>query len=244
MKRQTRKNIRNTGFTLIEITISIAILMIIVSVVYGTYFATSQSVLRCNRKIVCSTDARSVLTRMTRQIRCAYRQAAPKKTPTVSSINHTQSVSPDDSPIYLAGGAAGDDAGNDGIILRLITTAPIFHEQDSSTGLFEAAYKYDSIQGILSYSQRKYIPEQKNSTTESGAWLPIAENVESIELSFYDGRRWHDKWNSRDDGKLPHTVKTNIVFADENSGSTSFSTAAHVNCHQPAEVYIAQQKPQ
>jgi len=239
MKRQTQKNIRNTGFTLIEITISIAILMIIVSVVYGTYFATSQSVLRCNRKIVRSTDARSVLTRMTRQIRCAYRRTAPQKAPTVSSINHTQSVSPDDSPTYLAGGAAD----NDGIILRLITTAPIFYEQDSYSGLFEAAYKYDSIQGILFYSQRKYIPEQKNSTAESETWLPIAENVESIELSFYDGRRWHDQWNSRDDGKLPHAVKINIVFADENSGSTSFSTAAYVNCHQPAQVYIAQQKP-
>ena len=61
-----------SGFTLIEILVSVTIIATIVSMVYGSYFATAKSADVYKIRMTQSGRTRRVLDQMTRQIRCSY----------------------------------------------------------------------------------------------------------------------------------------------------------------------------
>jgi len=60
------------GFTLLEILTALTIFLIIISVMYGSYISTTQSVNHCQTKITQAQEARSILTKMSQQLRCCY----------------------------------------------------------------------------------------------------------------------------------------------------------------------------
>ena len=61
-----------SGFTLIEILVAVTIMVTIVSMVYGSYFATAKSADVYKSLMTQSGRTRRVLDQMTRQIRCSY----------------------------------------------------------------------------------------------------------------------------------------------------------------------------
>jgi len=73
-----------SGFTLVEILVAMAIIVTIVSMVYGSYFATSKSTQAYKSKITLSQQGRKVLEQMARQIRCSYAIKADKNTYPIS----------------------------------------------------------------------------------------------------------------------------------------------------------------
>jgi general secretion pathway protein J len=229
--RQTRerlqimKNKHQKGFTLIEILIAMSIVLIIFSVVYGTYFAATSSANRCNANITTTREARSLLAKISRQIRCAYVPIqSPKQTPaSPPAINLITDV--DEQVIFQA-----DTKDRDGIILRMVTTAGIFHNRLSQHGPFQIAYRYDSNQDILFYTQQ-LIATRSENRPQQYEWFPLAENVESIELSFFDGRNWLDHWNRREQNlQLPCAVKIEVIMNDTNSGTCKITTTASPVC--------------
>ncbi|MHC4244281.1 MAG: PulJ/GspJ family protein, partial [Planctomycetota bacterium] len=66
-----RRRLR-AGFTLIEILVAVTIIVTIVSMVYGSYFATAKSTDAYQARMTTSGQTRKVLDRMARQIRCSY----------------------------------------------------------------------------------------------------------------------------------------------------------------------------
>jgi prepilin-type N-terminal cleavage/methylation domain-containing protein len=60
MKNQTK----TTAFTMIELLIALAIIVMIVSAVYSTYFVTAKSVQKCREKLTHTQQARSLLAKM------------------------------------------------------------------------------------------------------------------------------------------------------------------------------------
>ncbi len=63
------------GFTLVELLVALAIIVTIVTMVYGSYFATSKSAQVCNAGIAVLQQGRKVLEQMAQQIRCSYADA-------------------------------------------------------------------------------------------------------------------------------------------------------------------------
>jgi len=219
------KNKPQKGFTLIEILIAMSIVLIIFSVVYGTYFAATSSANRCNANITAAREVRSLLAKMTRQVRCVYVPAkSPKRTSTASSAIDLIAAE-DEQVIFRA-----DTKDKDSIILRMITTAGIFHDRLSRYGPFQVAYRYDSAQGVLFYAQRLIATQSKNHLRQY-KWLPLAENVESIELSFFDSRKWLDHWNRREQNQqLPCAVKIEVIMNNTNSGTCKMATTVCPVC--------------
>jgi prepilin-type N-terminal cleavage/methylation domain-containing protein len=62
MNNKSNKN----GFTLLEILVAMAIIVLIVSMVYGSYFATSKSAQACNTRIANSQQGRKLLEKVAR----------------------------------------------------------------------------------------------------------------------------------------------------------------------------------
>jgi len=218
------------------------IIVAIVSMVYGSYFAISKSAQACKSRIALSQQGRKALEQMARQIRCSYVAATPK----------SMEISEDAISYFNS-----DQDNPNGEILHLITTSGFLANQDSIDGPFEAIYKFDENKGVLFLSQRRFIGVPENDMQKSN-WRPVittahfitskiavfdtdnaalggyetASNISSIELAFFDGRQWQKIWNFNDKKRLPSAVKLDITCEDENSRQYHYGTVVDVYCRE------------
>lgn len=210
-----------TGFTLIEILTAVAIIAMIVSMVYGSFTATSRSVEACKMRMTTSSDAARLLEQIAGQIRCAYIPQTPDPRP----------LTPD-SPTYFSGGSNGPA----GEILHIITTRSISNDASLSEGLFDVTYNFDSSKGLLSISQQLFTGTSEN-VFEKRTFQELANNVVSVELAFFDGERWLNRWDFKDRAFLPSAVRINITFKDENHRRHDYSTVAYIFCKNNQKVF-------
>ncbi len=197
-----KSNPNKKGFTLVEILVAVAIIVTIVSMVYGSYFAASKSTQAYRTKITSFQQGRKMLKQMARQISCAY-----------------------------AGYFNGNPDDPDEKILHLVTTSSFWATQDSTDGLFEVIYKFDKSRGLLSLSQERFTGASENITDKRN-WHPIARNINHIELEFLNGQQWLHKWDFEAKRVLPSAVRISITCEDENHRQYNHSTAAYIYCRE------------
>jgi len=222
MSRSSNKS----GFTLVEILVAMAIIVTIVSMVYGSYFATSKSTQAYKSKMTLSQQGRKVLEQMARQIRCSYANKADKDTDQIS-IPQQEKADPASKINYFDGNS--DEPS--GEILHLVTTNGFLMGQDPPEGLFEVTYKLDISRGLLFSSQRRFAAAPKSAVQEK-KWRQIAEDIESLKLAFFDGQQWLDKWDFKDKEQLPCAVKINITWEDKNHRQYQYGTTAYICCRK------------
>ncbi len=214
------------GFTLVEILVAMAIIVTIVSMVYGSYFATSKSTQVYKFKMTLSQQGRKVLEQMARQIRCSY-AGKDDKHPYPMSIPQQAKADPASVINYFKGNL--DEPS--GEILHLVTTSRFSVGPAPSNGLFEVTYKFDKNKGLLFSSQRIFAPTTK-SAAQKKKWKPIAEDIESLNLAFFDGKQWENKWDFKEKQELPGAVKINITWEDENQRQYQCGTIAYIYCRK------------
>lgn len=214
-----------TGFTLIEMLVAVAMIVTIVSMVYGSYSATSKSAEAYKARMTLADQARSVLQQMARQIRCCYGGAPADSTePTKAALPKTAAIL--QSPVnYFKGGPSAPN----GEILNLITTSGLSGEPDLAGGLFDAAYRFDKSTHILFVSCTRFVQAPKGLVEERD-WSPLSENIEYIELGFFDGRQWLGEWDFTRTKNLPAAVRIDIACRDENRRQCSYGTIAYICC--------------
>jgi prepilin-type N-terminal cleavage/methylation domain-containing protein len=212
-----RRSVKN-GFTLVEILVAVAIIAAIVSMVYGSYFVTSKSTQACKRRIELSQQGRQLLEKIAQQIRCCYAGS-------VKYADDKASLKNEQTSENIINYFAGNSTELGGQILYLITTNSILEQK--TQGLFEAAYKFDKNTGTLFFSQARFVDGSRNFI-ENRNWQPLAENVESIELEFSDGRDWLPTWDFKEKKMLPNAVRISITCLDENYRQYCFGTTAYI----------------
>ena len=223
MKSRYGKN----GFTLVEILVAMTIIVAIVSLVYGSYFATSKSTQAYKSRIALFQQGRKVLGQMARQIRCSYASTAEKHTHSATSISQQRKETPENVISYFD----SDQDGPGGEILHLVTTSRFFGNQDSTNGLFEVTYKFDKNNGALFLSQKRFTGTPENAVQERNQRL-AASNISHLELAFFDGQQWLKNWNFNDKKRLPYAVKIEISCEDENYRQYHYGTIAYVCCQK------------
>ena len=211
-----------SGFTLVEILAATAIIAAIVSMVYGSYFVTSKSTQAYKRRIELYLEGRELLEKMAQQIRCCYAGSVKKSTPPAGKSAVQKEETQENIINYFNG--SSDDMG--GEILYLVTTNSILDKQ--TPGLFEAIYKFDKSTGTLFFSQDRFVDGYKGFN-ENRSRQPIAKNIESIKLEFYDGQDRLPTWDFKEKKMLPNAVKISITFLDENCRQYCFGTTAYIN---------------
>lgn len=219
-----------TGFTLIEMLVAVAMIVTIVSMVYGSYSATSKSAEACKLRMTLAEQARSVLQQMARQIRCCYGGAPSDSTdPTEAALPKTAAIPHGAWGLqgcvnYFKGGPGAPN----GEILHLVTTSGLSGEPPGG-GLFDAAYRFDKSTHTLSVSCTRFVQAPKGLVEERD-WSPLIENVEYIELTFFDGRQRLGEWDFTRTKNLPAAVRIDIACRDENGRRCSYSTVAYICC--------------
>lgn len=193
---------RKTGFTLIELLTAVALVVLVVSCLYGSFYASTQSARRCQTRMGQDRQAQSLLDLMSRQIRCSYTDdsmAGP-----VTPQNKNQLMPPVTVAASLAISGELTDTGG----LRLITTVgrnTVGPLQD----IWEAVYRFDTHRGMVTYRQRPY-RQSSSSWEEKADWVPLAENLDEIKVEFYDGQSWYPRWPQKTTASLPILVRLTV----------------------------------
>ena len=216
---------RKSGFTLIEILVASAIILSILSFVYGTYFAISKSSQAAGDRLKLSQQALNVLNQFARQIRCSYADTVSVPPRTTKPSSERKMKKAYKSPDYFS----GDTNSPSEEILRLVTTNKYTMTQNPEQGLFEVIYRFDKRKGLLYLSQERFVATTKNKNKKR-IWLEIAENIQSVDLAFFDGQQWLNKWTFKKKQELPNAVKINITFRDRNGRIYGYSTVAGIYC--------------
>jgi len=221
-----KKKLYKDGFTLVEILVAVALIAAILSMVYGSYFATSKSAQACKARIDMFQQGRKTLEQMAQQIRCSYASTDAKHTDSVSSNSFQMKMIPENYINYFNGNS---DAPR-GEILHLVTTNGFFEEKVPVDGLFDVTYKFDKSTCVLSLSQIGFVGTAKK--LEERNYRPIATNIKRLELTFFDGQQWLHSWDFKDKRKLPYAVRIEIGFEDENYQRCDYSTVVNVSCRK------------
>jgi type II secretory pathway pseudopilin PulG len=212
---------------MVEILVAVAIIAAILSMVYGSYFATSKSAQACKIRIALSQQGRDLLAQMARQIRCCYVGSAKEDNYPDRKVTQQKETRTENITSYFNGNS-GETGGE---ILHLVTTSDISEGQTTKNGLFEVVYKFDQNSNTLYFSYERLLGIPQN-VVEKRNWQPLAENIASIELAFSDGQQWLQNWDFKEKGKVPLAVKINITCEDENYRQYNYGTIAYVYCRK------------
>jgi type II secretion system protein J len=215
--------VNRSGFTLVEMLVAMAIVVSIVSMVYGSYFATAKSAEVYKAMMTTSESAGGLLQQMTRQIRCSYAGTAEASPASAEkTLARTQGIL-EEQVNYFKGGS---DLPN-GEILHLVTTARGL--DDCRDGLFDVVYKFDKSARTLLVSQRRFV-ETPMGLAQNREFSPVIEGLEDIGLQFFNGDEWADQWDFTQGKKLPRAVRISIACEDQNGRKCAYSAVACVYC--------------
>jgi prepilin-type N-terminal cleavage/methylation domain-containing protein len=218
------RKLHKYGFTLVEVLLAMAIIVTVISIVYGSYSIISKSVKTYKARMDLSQQGQKVLGLMARQIRCSYVPAADGSLSPEKRTSEQETAANKDAKDYFSGGC--DELGN--ATLHLVTTNAFSSKQKAAEGLLEAYYKLDGKTGVLLLNQMPFVGTPGN--IEKNNWRTIAEDVASVKFEFFEGHQWLGKWNFKEKKQLPAAVRINITFKDENRREYHCGTVAYVYC--------------
>ena len=227
------------GFTLLEITITLAILGIVMSIVFGVFSQTIAGKEHAEARGDELAAARAVLARVSTDLASvrptrggrAATAAAPQATPTPSTDAR---VFRPELGLFLGRvrtdhGVAVDDLAFSALLRRptVVTYAAsdvgIVHyfvdassEDPRQRGLYREA--------IYSLAGDAFDPDKPNL----GATMLMLPGVVGLDLRYFDGKDWVDGWDSTDPrnfGPAPFAVQIQLTVTNERGETETYQTA-------------------
>ncbi len=208
----------NPGFTLVEMLVALAMIATIVSMVYGSYAATSRSAEVYDSRLTCSQRADLVLRLLARQLRCAYR---PPAEPNATESSRTSEIRKP-SAAFLGGTRSPG-----GEVLDFLTTAPLGGGPNGPQGLARMSYQHDATKRTLAVCCRP-ATGSVHAEDVAGQWQIVLHQVADIEIEFHDGLQWQPQWNSETSRKLPRAVRLGLTVTDRENRAYHCATAVAI----------------
>ncbi|MBI5182567.1 MAG: prepilin-type N-terminal cleavage/methylation domain-containing protein [Nitrospirae bacterium] len=206
---------QNKGFTIIELLIAIAILLIIMTVVYKGFTASTDGVRRAEAVDNVNSTARIIFLRMMDDISTAYL--------------------PDKNAIFVGEAKRNEKFPRDTINLTSLSNQIIVKDAKESElheiGYFvkeDAVHKASGKDKAVSLYRREKKTIGKEPPLEGGNSYELTEEIAGIRFAYYDGSKWKDNWDSRTNKSLPKAVEVELILLDEDKKERSFRTLIDV----------------
>lgn len=211
-------NTRNTGFTLFELIVTLAIILMIFSVVYGTYFTTSDTAQACRNRQLTNMQIQNTIGKISRQLRCIRPGDDINWNHPVNQVIHAEIVRTSRYAPTLKCNLRDRNILIQGISTIGVRTGP-YMPVDS----IQFYYKHDPKYKILYYAQMPVKPYTQDLIPRL-SWLPIAWSVEAVTVTFFDGENWHQQWDSQKQYDLPIRFKLTLIMSDTENNQTEMTT--------------------
>jgi len=221
MKNRTTRQ----GFTLVELLVATTMITVILSMVYGTYFAVSRSTRMHKAGTDLSGRLYAAVQQIARELRCAYAEARPAPPPDSKNNRPGTGNFSSRSFNYFRGGL--DPAS--GEFLHFVTAAEALAPAERWAGHVELIYTFDRAARTILSSRRKLV-QTATESARPGRPTVLLGDVERIDLAFFDGRQWVDQWDFARNKILPPAVKISITCRDENGRQYNYAAVAHICC--------------
>jgi prepilin-type N-terminal cleavage/methylation domain-containing protein len=237
----------NRGFTLIEILIALAMMVTIVSMVYGSYAATSKSAQAYSSRLDYTGRAGQILRLMARQIRCVYVAPADlQKAESSGKLNAAQDVGGSalkiDTPAERQSPSfSGNAGGLHGELLDFVTTAGLGSGAQGSSGLSRIRYRHDATTGTLWLDCQPHM-DRPHRTDLQHTGHPVLDHVTAVNVEFYDGRKWAGTWNGKKRNDVPRAVRISLKLVDDEDRSYQFGTTIRVQSQTVAPMTVSERR--
>ncbi len=178
MRKETA--VRDRGFTLLEVLLSIALVAVVITVLYSTFFLSRRAVDAVDDSLLRLQECRSALDLMRREMESAY----------LRDEKHTLFKIED-----------RDFFGRQTSQVTFTSFTP------QATGLAKITYRIDEEEGQLMLTKKIVMPFAR---TEEPQAVPLIEDVESftVEVRFND--RWVRTWDTAVTTKAPEEIRISL----------------------------------
>ncbi len=203
------------GFTLVEILVAVTILSIILTIIYGSFAASTKSISTCRERSDIYQIARLSLDRMAEDISCAF-------LPEVLDLGD------------IKFGFTGEDGETEGMprdVLNFISTSNLqFGKGLKGTGLCEIGYYMETDPETDELLLIRREDDSIDDETDKGGFArELADRIKCLDFKYYDGEgEESEEWYSDDRNSLPRMVKIILTMEDENEQMLDFSTRVYL----------------
>jgi type II secretion system protein J len=207
-----------SGFTLLEVLVSVAILAIIMAAIYSAYVSNVEAIQIARENGEVQQTARIVLDLMTKDIQSALVEIeAPSETTLLGLIGKSEER---------------DGRRMDRIDLTTLTHVALT-DQGPSTDLCEVGYRVvqDEEEENVMVLMRRDDSSPDEDLTEGGSVQELARNILEFKITYEDSSgEERDSWGREEAGKtseLPVLVKVRLVLKDGLKREHVFTTSIH-----------------
>jgi prepilin-type N-terminal cleavage/methylation domain-containing protein len=228
---------RRHGFTLIELLVALAILAILLSSVYATFFAALRAMRDSRHRDDTFQVGRVVMERIGNDLAMAFYRSDPARK---------------EQPTHRFLGRNGADEGVARDRLDFTTASHAFsHDGRAETDVVEVSYYIDSTYTERPLLVRREDPLPDYDLRHGGALRVLAENVVALNFRYREpgpeanarvrGEKkppepeWFDVWDAEKAKQrpgLPELVEVTVTIRDEEGGLHSFGTTVLLHPYQ------------
>ncbi len=209
--RNPKSEIRNDkGFTLIEVLLAMAILVVLMSVVYGSFSTAGRNVEQAEAARDEADLARTLLAKLTDDLTNAYIN------PKMNAVDPNTNLNVNLTILYgkkEETGVGEDKVRRDSLSLTTLTN---WRKPDSKeTELLEVGYFFKEKpdgNGYTFYRREKRELSADVPPLEGGVEYEITDHLEGLQIRYYNGTTWADEWDTRTLVGLPRTVELTLTF--------------------------------
>jgi type II secretion system protein J len=205
------------GFTLLEVLVSMAILVIIVAALYSAYTTNVEAIQIARQNGEVHQAARIVLDRITKDLQSALIQViVPSEKIKLGLVGETHEI---------------DGKRADRIDFTTVTHLPLT-ETGPASDLCEVGYFLEEdFENNVSVLVRRDDPRVDEDFTKGGLLVEMARNVLEFKITYQDSSgQESDTWNTMEGtpgSGLPVLIKVRLVLKDELNREHVFITSIH-----------------
>lgn len=189
-----------TGFTLLEVLIAVAILSVIVTMIYTSFSTAGRNVEAAEAKRDRTDLARTLMSKLSNDITNAYYNPLMSET----IFYGKQSTTAQGEQRY------------DSISLTTLTN---WRKPDSKeSDLWEVGYRFndqpDNNTRVMVRNEKRELGKDQPPPLEGGTDFIVTDRIKGFRLRYSNGIAWADEWDSRVLHTLPKSVEIALEFAD------------------------------
>ena len=190
---------KNRGFTLLELLVALALMVILTAALYATYFSVTGAREKGGARIEARRELSTTLGNLHREIASAY-----------FSKNKLAHFVVEDR----------DSFGKPASLLEMTSIAPPRLSPAPVSDLTLVRYSVQEKEGVLTLTResRDLYLDQSAKTVP----YPVMDVVEGFLVECYDGNKWVKSWDTALNGRLPDSVRVTLTL----KGGEVFTTIA------------------